>query len=97
MSAKQQRSKTVRRSVALSRELLEDVKAHASPELRSNVNRLVTIALQEFVANRKRRKFEEAMAKMATDPQLCQESQQISTEFLSADFDGLANLDWQNQ
>lgn len=82
--------------MALSRDLLEEVKSLASQELKSNVNRLVTVALEEFVATRKRRKFEEAMAQMSADPQLCQESRQINEDFISAELDGLQALDWQN-
>lgn len=59
------RTRKVRRSVALSHHLIEEVKAAAPPELRENLNRLVTVALQEFAAKRKERTFEEAMARMA--------------------------------
>ena len=47
--------KLVRRSVALSRQLVEEVSALAPPELRQNLNRLVTVALQEFAARQKAR------------------------------------------
>lgn len=60
--------KTVRRSVALPRQLVEAASAVAPPELGHNLNRLVTVALQEFAARRKARAFEEAMAQMAADP-----------------------------
>ena len=60
--------KTVRRSVALPRQLVEAASAVAPPELAQNLNRLVTVALQEFAARRKARAFEEAMAQMAADP-----------------------------
>ena len=53
--------KTVRRSVALSRQLVEQVSALAPPELRQNLNRLVTVALQEFAAHQKARAFEDAI------------------------------------
>lgn len=79
----------MRRSVALPRDLLREVQASADPELRSNVNRLVIVALQEFVNNRKRRKFEQAMAEMANDPEIRAQTQQITSEFMSAESDGL--------
>ena len=81
--------KTVRRSVALSRELVEEVSRAAPPELRQNLNRLVTIALQEFAAKRKGRAFEEAMAQMAADPAIQTECAAISREFTNAEADGL--------
>ena len=46
------RTRKVRRSGALSHRLIEEVKAAAPPELRENLNRLVTVALQEFAAKR---------------------------------------------
>ena len=61
-------SRTVRRSVALPRQLVEAASAAAPPELRQNLNRLVTVALQEFAARRKARAFEEAMAQWPQIP-----------------------------
>lgn len=95
MRAKNKQTKTVRRSVALPRELLEKVQACADPESRANVNRLVIVALQEFVENRKRRQFQDAMAQMVNDPQMRAVSEQISKEFMFVEMDGLASLDWE--
>ena len=81
--------KTVRRSVALPRQLVEEVSAVAPPELRQNLNRLVTVALQEFAAKRKERTFEETMAQMAADPAIQAECAAISREFAGAETDGL--------
>lgn len=83
--------KTVRRSVALSRQLIDEVSKVAPPELRQNLNRLVTVALQEFAAKRKARDFEEAMAQMAADPAIQAECASISREFTTAETDGLKN------
>jgi hypothetical protein len=83
--------KTVRRSVALSHRLVEEVKAAAPPELRDNLNRLVTVALQEFAAKRKGQAFEEAMAQMAADPAIQAECASISKEFAVTEADGLRN------
>ena len=74
-------SRTVRRSVALPRQLVEAASAAAPPELRQNLNRLVTVALQEFAARRKARAFEEAMAQMAADPAIRAECSAIEKEF----------------
>ncbi len=84
-------SKTVRRSVALPRQLVKEVSSVAPPELRQNLNRLVTVALQEFAAGRKQRGFEEAMAQMAADPAIQAECALISKEFAAAETDGLKN------
>jgi len=81
---------TVRRSVALSRRLVEDVRSVAPPELRQNLNRLVTVALQEFAARHKARAFEEAMGRMARDPAIQAECASISRQFAVADADGLS-------
>jgi hypothetical protein len=85
----QRKSKSIRRSIALSADLLREVQAHAEPELRTNVNQLVTVALKEFLATRKRRRFEQAMAAMSCDPQILKESQRISKAFEVAELDGL--------
>jgi hypothetical protein len=81
--------KTVRRSVALSRHLVEEVSALAPPELRQNLNRLVTVALQEFAAQQKARAFEEAIAKMGSDPAIRAECAAISGDFAITEADGL--------
>lgn len=82
-------SRTVRRSVALSRQLIDDVSTVAPPELRQNLNRLVTVALQEFAARRRACAFDDAMARMARDPAVRAECALISREFTAAEADGL--------
>ena len=81
--------KTVRRSVALSRQLIEEVSGLAPPDLRHNLNRLVTVALQEYAAQRRARAFEEAMARMAADPAIRAAAAAISKDFAIAEDDGL--------
>jgi hypothetical protein len=81
--------KTVRRSVALSRQLVEEVSAKAPQDLRQNFNRLVTVALQEFAARQTARTFEEAMAQMAADPAIRAECAAICNDFATAEADGL--------
>ena len=83
--------KTIRRSVALSRQLIDEVSKVAPPELKQNLNRLVTVALQEFAAKRKEDAFEEAMAQMAADPAIQSECTAISRDFAIAEADGLKN------
>ena len=83
--------KTVRRSVALPYKLIEEVRAVAPPALRENLNRLVTVALQDFVIQRKKQSFEESMAQMAADPAIRTECALLSKEFAIAEADGLKN------
>ena len=82
-------SRTIRRSVALSRALVEEVSAVAPPELCQNLNRLVTVALQEYAARRKELVFEEAVARMAADPAIRAQCAAISKAFATAEADGL--------
>ena len=82
-------AKTIRRSVALPREIVEEALALAPSELRNNLNRLVITALQEYVARQKALGFEEAMAQMAADPVIQSASRVISREFEPAEADGL--------
>ena len=81
--------RTVRRSVALSSQLVQEVTAVAGPELRGNLNRLVTVALREFAARRRARAFEEAMAQMAADPAIQKECAAIARDFRVAEADGI--------
>ncbi len=83
--------KTVRRSVALPNKLIEEVRTVAPPELRENLNRLVTMALQDFVTQRKKLSFEESMAQMAADPAIRKECAVLSKEFAITEADGLKN------
>ncbi len=81
--------RTIRRSVALPRALVERATAVAPRELRQNVNRLVTVALQEYAAGQGERAFEEAMARMAADPAIRAECAAISRAFAVAEADEL--------
>jgi hypothetical protein len=81
--------RTVRRSVALPGRLVEEVTAAAPPDSRHNLNRLVVTALQEYVAARRARAFERAMAEMAADPAIRNECAAIAREFAAAEADGL--------
>jgi hypothetical protein len=81
--------KTIRRSVALPRQLVDEASAVAPPELRQNLNRLVTVALQEFAAKRRERAFEQAIAQMAADPAIQAECAAITKDFTVAEADGL--------
>jgi hypothetical protein len=80
---------TVRRSFVVRKQLMAGVIAAAPLELRHNTNRLVTVALQEFVTRREAQNFEDAMAQMASDPALRAESEAITQAFVAAEADGL--------
>ena len=81
--------KTIRRSVALPSRLVEEATAKAPRDLRENFNRLVTVALQEFVARQTTRTFEDAMTRMAADPAIRTECAAIGRDFAVAEPDGL--------
>ena len=88
-----QSKSTVRRSVVLPAELLEEVLSCSQSEPRRNVNRLVVTALEEFVARRRRLQFEQAMQEMAADPQIRKECENIGEFFRAAESDGLSIWD----
>ena len=82
---------TVRRSVALPRQLIQEAVEAAPAELRGNLNRLVVTSLREYAERRRARAFEEAMTRMAEDPDVRSECAKISREFGVADADGLGD------
>lgn len=79
----------LRRSVALPRDLVEEVRSVAPPELRDNLNRLVTISLQEYVTRQRALAFEREIMEMAADPAIQTECQRIAEEFSGTEADGL--------
>lgn len=85
---KAQTSKTVRRSIALPRSLENEVKKLARED-RSNVNRTVLTALDEFVRRRRNREFQRLMDEMGSDPEIQKASSNISRAFAATDSDGL--------
>ena len=84
-------TKTVRRSVALPRQLVDEVTSVTPEPLRGNFNRLVIVALEQFVAREKAKAFEEAMNRMGADPAIQRENAAISGEFEAAEADGLGD------
>jgi hypothetical protein len=82
---------TIRRSVALPADLIDQAIGVAPPELKSNFNRLVRTALQDFITVRRKAEFAEAMARMAHDPDIAGESATITEEFADTDSDGLGD------
>ena len=81
--------RTLRRSVALPRQLVEEALALAPPELQANLNRLVIVSLRQYLEGRRQWAAEQAMAEMAADPQLQAVCSDIAREFASAESDGL--------
>jgi len=90
-SGKTTQRKTIRRSVAVPCQLIEEVRSVSPPELRDNFNRLVVVALRDFGLRRKKEAFEKEMAQMAADPGIRRELADISKEFTNAERDGLSN------
>ena len=82
---------TIRRSVALPSALVGELNAVAPPELRTNLNRMVILSLQEYIARRRRQEFVRAMTAMAEDPQVQAECAAIARDFAATEMDGLGN------
>jgi len=80
---------TVRRSVALPRALIGELNCVAPPELRTNLNRLVIVSLQEYISRRRQQEFESAIAAMAEDPQVQAECAAIARDLAATEMDGL--------
>lgn len=83
--------RTLRRSVALPSSLIGELQSVAPPELRTNLNRLVILSLQEYVSRRRRLEFESAVAAMAEDPQVQAECAAIAKDFAATEMDGIGN------
>ena len=83
------RSTILRRSVALPSALIGELNSVAPPELRTNLNRLVILSLQEYIARRRQQEFDHAVAAMAEDPQVQAECAAIARDFASTEMDGL--------
>lgn len=81
--------KTIRRSFALPRKLIDEAVTMSTKAEKANLNKLVTIALQEYIDNRKRREFETAMQAMGNDPEVLRECQGIERDFAQTEMDGL--------
>lgn len=79
----------VRRSISLPTGLVAEAFESAPQELKSNFNRLVRTALEEYIETRKARVFEEQMRAMAADPDVQREITTINREFSHTDADGL--------
>ena len=82
-------TKTIRRSFALPRALVDEVVDAAPEELKGNLNRLVTAALREYAERRKQEAFARAMSEMAEDPAIQSECAAINRELMEAEADGL--------
>jgi len=80
---------TIRRSIVLPNELVEELRAVAPPELHDNFNRLVTFILVDFTKRQKKYQFETAMAEMAKDPAIREICSVLCEEFKGAEDDGL--------
>ena len=82
-------SRIVRRSFALPRHIVTEATAVAPAALQTNLNRLVTTALEEYTATRKQQAFEAAMAAMAADSAVTRVSGDLLAAFRTTEADGL--------
>ena len=83
-------AKSVRRSFVIPSKLIDEVLSLDAADKTMNLNKLVTIALQEYVDNKKRREFEKSMLAMGTDPDILRECASINEDFTATETDGLA-------
>ena len=88
--SKRAQAKTVRRSFALSSKLIDEALMASTEAKGINLNKLVTLALQEYVSNSKRREFEKLTQEMGTDLDILRECAVINKEFTKTEMDGLS-------
>ena len=81
---------TLRRSFALPKRVVEAAVEAAPPELKSNLNRLMTVALEKYVEWQEQVAFSKAMEEMASDSDIRKLNKAIEKEFNYAINDGLA-------
>ncbi len=74
------------------RKLVDEALSVSTKTESPNLNKLVTIALEEYIENKRRKKFEEQMVEMGCDPQILQECSAINTDFASTELDGLRKI-----
>ncbi len=82
-------AQTIRRSVALPRQLVDEVLSLAPPDSAGNLNRIVADSLRQFVAHRRALALDAAMANMAADLAIRKESKVIAAEFVGTEMDGI--------
>jgi hypothetical protein len=75
--------------VALPESLAAEAMAVAPDEPKKNFNRIVVLALTEFVAARKRETFAKSMEMMAADREVVSECAVIKEGLLRTEMDGL--------
>ncbi|MBI5244130.1 MAG: hypothetical protein HY922_10730 [Elusimicrobia bacterium] len=83
------RRKVIHRSFSIDEELVRQARRVVPEEVADNLNRLVTVALNELVMKYKRLEFDNQIAEMAADPALVRESKKAAADFEFTDADGL--------
>lgn len=84
-------SKSIRRSVALPESLAAEAMAVAPDQPQKNFNRVVVLALTEFVAARKREAFVKSMEMMAADSAVVSECAVVHEGLMQTEMDGLTD------
>lgn len=79
----------IHRSFLIDSELVSEARRLVPRELSGNLNRIISMALQEYVAKLQWESFEREMARMAADRSLRGESTRITEAFRRAEADGL--------
>ena len=74
--------------------MVEAAQELSEPALRDNLNRLVTVALDEYVARRRRERFHAEMAAMAADLDIQREVARVQGDFAGCALDGLEQEEW---
>ena len=83
--------KTIRRSVAIPESLANEAMTMAPAEPKKNFNRVVVLALTEFIASRNREAFARSMEMMAADNDVVSECSAIQRDFMPTETDGLSD------
>jgi hypothetical protein len=84
-------SKSIRRSVALPESLAAEAMELAPAVPKKNFNRVVVLALTEFVAVRKREAFAKSMEMMAADSAVASECALVQEGLMLTEMDGLTD------
>lgn len=85
----QNKDDKVRRSVAVPQALADEALAVAPDGPRKNFNRVVVLALTEYIASRKRQAFAATMEMMAADADVAAESIAVYRGLTHTETDGL--------
>lgn len=95
MSPKPAKSRIVRRTVSLPKNLYEEARSVvASPSSPANsINSLFVSAIRAYVRLIRRREIDAKFAEMSSDPEYRKEAEQLSEEFSASDWEAFAQAE----